>query len=242
MADAPEWLLVFVRVSACACRCRHCDFDAPGTDVAIPVEGMIELLTPHVEAQAGRLAVVFRDAPLADPDLPRRIRWLRERDVEGWLSIPANGFPHRPADEWRAFLREIRAAGTEYLEFTLYGLAGTHDRFAGRPGDFDALLDTGRLWRNLGGRNLFAIVPHAENLEEIEALRSLVNEEFGEPCRPAPFTDQGRGAEIAHLRSDAAEVAKLFELDSLPTAQVPPVRRIVMEPGELPAEMERPLK
>jgi hypothetical protein len=205
-----RWLFLYVRAAACASRCRHCCYRADGTERSMPVERIRRILEPFVEAGEG-LAVSVADSPLNYPELPDLNRYLRERGVEGWMSVPANGFRLRCAQEWRGLLRALRDAGTGTLELTLYGVEETHDRFARRPGDWDGIHTLADLWRKAGGTILWGLVPTKENLGELSALRELFATR-DEPVMPAQaFSFCGAGTRSEQLRLEAGDLDRLDE-------------------------------
>jgi len=138
------------------------------------VEPFVHLRDAH-RAPYGNLAVFLGDCPLNYHALAGGVRYLRERNIEGWYSIPVNGFRLRPVEQWRPYLEGIRAAGAEILEFTLYGRHDTHDWFARRPRDYAAIGELARLWRQeMGGRTSWSVFVHKANLHELDELHAEI--------------------------------------------------------------------
>ena len=115
----------------------------------------------------------------------------------------------------------MKAAGVATLQLTAYGLAKTHDSFAGRRGAFEDIVTTSRRAREHGVAWYAGIVLHEGSVGEVvEAQRLLASQD---PTGSAmvgwyPFMWQGRGRDAGRVRAgeyeripeEMRERAKLF--------------------------------
>jgi hypothetical protein len=131
---------------------------------------------------------------------------MREHDIEGWYSIPADGFRHQHMDKWRTDLEKIRESGTEILEFTLYGLDATHDSFVGVKGSYAAIHNLAKLWQELGGQTMWGVVAHQQNIGELEQVKTYVLNEYQQECPAWLWGYIGHGAQIEDLRLEEADL------------------------------------
>jgi hypothetical protein len=216
MPSNERWLMFFIRVAACDCRCRHCDFavSAAYPSIAMPtIEGFLD---PFVAARDagmapyGNLCAVMSDSPLNYPAFPEYAAYLKQHGIEGYVSFAANGFRFRTSEEWEPFLASLLRAGTEYLEFTFYGDREIHDEFAGRNGDFDAILSLASQWRALGGKiNATSVMVHKKNLTVISELRHKLTEACKTPCVARLWSYLGHASKAEDLRIDEGDLSLL---------------------------------
>lgn len=229
--DAPKrFLFLFLKTALCSCRCRHCLFAVSGRYPSLPVDQVARYLDPFVQARDagtipyGSLATFLGDAPLNYPDLAGGFSYLRSHDIECWYSVAANGFLFQSDERWRPYLQLLRQAGIEYLEFTLYGMGQTHDWFARRPGDFEAITNLAHLWQDeMDGRTSWAVFLHKRNLAEAEELVSKVGDEFGQPLH-ARLWDYLGFAATKSLEDLRLDVDDLEGLDAGTRAQLEGVK------------------
>ena len=74
------------------------------------------------------------------PDLADYIRFSREIGSPAGKFLQFNGFSFREEQKIRELLQMVVQEGIERIDLTFYGTQEYHDRFAGRSGDFDFLL------------------------------------------------------------------------------------------------------
>lgn len=218
MAAQDRYLFLFLKAAPCSCRCMHCDFAASGGSATLPSERVVEFVQPFIEARREgavpyrKLSVLVGDAPLNHPDLAMCVEYLKRNGIEGWRSLSANGISSRRLDEWRPFLESVRSAGTEFLEFTLYGRADTHDWFARRSGDHDHLHSLARAWRDLGGKAIWFVLVHKKNLHDTRDIQSEIQDTYGDRCAPFAAAYLGNAAKHEDLRLDEADLDSLDEM------------------------------
>jgi hypothetical protein len=210
-------VFLFIKAAPCACRCRHCCFAAISAVAPLSLEQTLTLVQPFISARDTSdgifrdLAVLLSDAPLNYPSLPDCNLFFRRNNIEGWYSIPANGFRYRQVSEWQPYLEALRESGTQRLEFTLYGQEDSHDQFSQRRGDFQAIRFLAHLWGELGGKTSWGVFIHKKNLSEIDGLRSHVMDTYQENCFVAVWSYLGRGAMLEDMRPEYDDIARLSE-------------------------------
>ena len=94
----------------------------------------------------------------------------------GMTHFMFDGIAIRKEAETQAFLLSLRTAGIRRLHFTFYGLPTYHDRFAGRKGDFAYIMQTAEIARTIGMSASAGIMVTMENLDQMEALISVLTD------------------------------------------------------------------
>lgn len=182
------------------------------------------LLTEKENAPFKNLAVHVGDCGLNHKNLPEYLTYLRQNNIEGWYSIPADGFRLQKPEKWQPYLEKLREAGTEILEFTLYGKDSTHDSFAGFRGSYLAIFSLADLWIQLGGKTEWGLVLHKNNLTEVSDVRAEISARFGSACPASLWDYLGWGTASENLRIDREDLLRLdtsvhTELSPLKTEQ-----------------------
>ncbi len=214
MRDDGRTLFLFPQAAPCSYRCKHCDFAASASFDAVPLNRLIEMVRPFVEARDRRdapyknLAVHLGDCPLNHPELSGWVAFLRQHNIEGWYSIAADGFRAPQFWDWRPYLEALRQARTEFLEFTLYGKGRTHDAFAARKGSYTAIRAVADLWREVGGKTIWFVFAHKDNLAELDEIRAEIAEAYQTDCAVHLWSYLGRGASIEELRLEAEDLRR----------------------------------
>ncbi|MDR2687790.1 MAG: hypothetical protein LBB75_08545, partial [Oscillospiraceae bacterium] len=154
------------------------------------------------EALARRIHEALPELPLSYtcgycydyPQLARNIAFNRELGFAGAGYLQINGIAMREPGELRAWLGGLRASGAHSVDTTFYGLEPAHDKFAGRRGDFQFLLQILPAARELGYQEQVTFPLTEENKDDLGPLLTLLE---GEGC--ARFSGylpdyRGRGA------------------------------------------------
>ena len=158
------------------------------------------------------MAVYIGDCALNFDDFPKVVLFLKTHHIEGWRSVAVNGFHKRPDREWKWYLQALREAGTEMLEFSLYGLPKTHDWFAGYPGSYEDIQKVAELWYEIGGEVLWSIFVHKQNLKEIAELRRELQTKYSAEGEVVVWDYLGWGAYSEALRIEAGDLQALGEM------------------------------
>lgn len=198
----------------CCCRCRHCSLSSGGPISAVPFERAKALAIRFVHWREEEQAQDFTVDLLASHrvDSPLEKDCLRFAKAYGGFSpfLPLNGSQFRAQDEWRALLTDLREEGATHITTTFFGLPETHDRWAGRQGDFDHLLSLARASSQCGMPHSQLIFLSRDSIPELpsllEALDALPNREE----RHIGLWDyRGRGKALESQRVTSADVQAL---------------------------------
>jgi len=226
-----RWVFLLIQAVPCSYYCKHCLF-APskhfkamsGSNVIGAIQPFVDFLQ-NAQSPYQHIAVHVGDCALNLDDFPTVVRFLKEHNIEGWKSIASDGFRRRTWQSWMSYLQELRQAGTEILEFSLYGRHRTHDWFAGVKGSYKAIHSLAELWHRVDGKTLWGIFVHKRNLTEVSKLCFELRERYGAECSVATWSFLGWGVQIENLRIEKRD---LEQLDSL----------LVNNLGELKTERE----
>lgn len=106
------------------------------------------------------------------PDLPNAIRFLQETNSPGGEFLQFDGMQMRTREELDALLTRIADLGVKLIDFTFYGTKEYHDKFAGRKGDFELMMDSMEIALEKGLNVEVGIPITKVNLSQIDALLS----------------------------------------------------------------------
>jgi MoaA/NifB/PqqE/SkfB family radical SAM enzyme len=122
-----------------------------------------------------------------------------------FMATNGAGLARRPDEEWQA----LKSLGFDWLSFTLYGFEESHDRFAGRKGSYQDIMQTIER-ANAHEINWYAgVLLHKGNVSEVETLVPRLKEMGAKTAGVFPAMWQGRAMELARL--DRADIEKLPE-------------------------------
>lgn len=128
----------------CRCRCRYCLLAYSGRTVGVDYERgrrFTERFFRQLEEQRPDLGRYFYIGYCMDtPELADYIRFCRRIGSPGGTFLQMNGLGIRDEAETERFVDGMAREGIRLVDMTFYGQRDFHDRFAGRPGDFDYLL------------------------------------------------------------------------------------------------------
>ena len=197
----------------CHCRCRYCllswDGKANGVDEARGREAARAFFDWMRANRPGiRFAYSFGYC-MEHPHLAQAIAFLREIGSPGATFLQMDGMAMRDEAGAAALAETIARAGVEQLNFTFYGLADYHDRFAGRRGDFALMLRMLRSARTQGLSVSARIPLTCENAGQAEALVALLQAEgVGQTSLFVPH-EEGRGGTLNPVRFSDEAYARL---------------------------------
>lgn len=139
------------------------------------------------------------------------ITFSRETNSPSADFLQLNGLKLRDEANTDSFVSELVDAGIKLIDLTFYGLRDYHDRFAGRPGDFDFLV---RILQSAHKHSLpthISIPVTKENAGMMEELITLLESLCcGEIGLFLPH-GKGRGRSLKSLRLTAEDLAGLSE-------------------------------
>lgn len=132
----------------CSCRCRYCLLSYGGRPVGVDYRRgrrFTERFFGELEAVRPDLGRTFYIGYSMDtPELSDYIRFCRDIGSPAGEFLQLNGLRLRDERETERFAGELSGLGIRSVDLTFYGLRESHDRFAGRAGDFDFLLRLAR--------------------------------------------------------------------------------------------------
>ena len=106
------------------------------------------------------------------PDLPNAIKFMQETNSPGGEFLQFDGMKMRTRDELDSLFTSIAELGVQLIDFTFYGTKEYHDKFAGRKGDFELMMDSMEIALDKGLNVEVGIPITKENLSQIDALLS----------------------------------------------------------------------
>ena len=139
------------------------------------------------------------------PDLKGAIRTLRRLGGPAADYLQCDGMKMRSDTECMELMDMLREEGIKQLNFTIYGLADYHDRFAGRKGDFELLM---RMMRAAKASRLpfsTGIPLTAENIHQVDNLVSILQEAGSEKVFLTIPHEEGRGKLLRDVRLSMQE-------------------------------------
>ena len=128
----------------CGCRCRYCLLAYSGGTVGVDYargKRFTERFFDELERCRPDLGRNYYIGYCMDtPMLADYIRFCQRIGSPSGTFLQLNGLAIRDRAEARRFIGEIARAGIRSVDMTFYGQRAYHDRFAGRPGDFEHLM------------------------------------------------------------------------------------------------------
>lgn len=127
----------------CGCRCRYCLLAYSGRTVGVDYERgkrFTERFFRRLEERRPDLGRFFYIGYCMDtPMLADYIRFCRDIGSPAGTFLQTNGLGIRDEAETERLVGGIAREGIRLVDMTFYGQRDFHDRFAGRPGDYDFL-------------------------------------------------------------------------------------------------------
>lgn len=158
------------------------------------------------------------------PNLPEAIRFMQETNSPGGEFLQFDGIKLRTREELYELLGTIKELGVKLIDFTFYGTKEYHDKFAGRKGDFDLMMNSLEIALELGLDVEVGIPATKENIDQIDELLNLLPEDR---IRIFVFTPHSGGRGISLLDSKitvddyenmSSKVQKYFDRNKNKTA------------------------
>lgn len=223
----------------CGCRCRHCLLSYDGT---VPGAGYTrgKEIARRAAAESTVPFSYYIGFCMDTPDLLDYIAFCQEIGSPGGSFLQMNGLRIRTAEETESLVREIREAGIQQIDCTFYGLPPYHDRFAGRPGDFDFLLSILRAAETAGLPVKCSLPITEENAGQMEALLPQLEAYQPQEIRFFLPHSKGRGWYLEEQRLQASTLQKLppWVQTHMPTVRTQTEAMWIAE-GAFPAPTER---
>lgn len=177
-------LTIEANTSPCVNICRYCYVgDRDETFAKFPVDRWMAFVQRFVDwkAQAGEDAPVIHHGfpgPSYNFDLDtyRRLNdWFVKRFDEPLASIMLGGLKMRPGQEMRQWLAERQALGLKHIHASFSGFGAHHDRWVGKRGEFEFLLQTFRCAIELGLQVATTLFVTKSSLPDLERLADTLD-------------------------------------------------------------------
>lgn len=163
----------------CGNRCAHCllawDGQVTGADYDQSVR-YAERFSEWIRANRPEISLDFYFGFAMDhPDMGRAVRDMQRISSSAGRYIQADGMRMRDEAQCDAYMRAAAGYGITMFNFTLYGMGEAHDRFAGRPGDYDLILRMMTAARRNGIPVSAGVVLTEQNARDSEQLDCLLD-------------------------------------------------------------------
>lgn len=104
------------------------------------------------------------------PKLIDAIKFMQEINSPMGEFLQMDGLKMRSNDQLYSFLNDIKNAGIKLLDFTFYGNREYHDKFAGRIGDYNLMINSINIALELGIKIEVGIPAYKSNLNQLDEL------------------------------------------------------------------------
>jgi len=200
----------------CHCRCRHCLLFSGARLSSVPYEraaGIAERFAAWRKTLAGEAPEVqFGFSYCCGyPELRNYLGFCRDLGCPVTY-MPVNGIRLRSEPEIEEFLAMLADGAVKRVNLTFYGMKEFHDRFAGREGDFDFLLEIARLVPRHGLERCESIYLLADSLAEIPSFLGELDRIPGLASRSMFTCDyRGRAKRLEEQRPTMEDIARLSD-------------------------------
>ncbi len=143
------------------------------------------------------------------PHLTDAIDFARRIGSAGGEFLQLDGLKFRNQEELTQWLQSIQAHGIRTIDLTFYGTQAYHDRFAGRNGDFQYMLNILGQANALGLDVNISIPITNENADQMEQLLDIFDGFTIHNLRIFVPHREGRGASLENIRLTAPQLEKL---------------------------------
>lgn len=197
----------------CHCHCRYCLLSWDGRTIGADYERSeryAKRFYDWIREKRPDLSFTFSFGySMEHPMLFRAIDFMRSIGSPGGEFLQFDGMRLRNREELQRLTADLAKHGIKQLNFTFYGEREYHDRFAGRRGDFDLMLDTARAASEVGLQISAGIPLTKENACAVDTLTEFLRGEGFE--RTALFIPhgEGRGAALDPIRFSASDYVRL---------------------------------
>ena len=165
----------------CYSHCRYCLLSWDGKCLGVEYERSVAYSRRFYEW----LKITHKDInftyyfgySMDHPALPNAIRFMQETNSPGGEFLQFNGMQMRTRAELDTLFTTIAELGIKLIDLTFYGTKEYHDRFAGRKGDFDLLMDSMGIALEKGLNVEVGIPVTKENLSQIDELLTQLPED-----------------------------------------------------------------
>ena len=197
----------------CFNRCRYCLLSWDGKTVGTEWKrstALAERFIKEIKEARPQVNISFTYGySMEHPDLINAVQTLRRLGSPMADFLQCDGMAMRDEEQCRELMKTLKEAGVRSLNFTVYGLAEYHDRFAGRHGDFDLLI---RMMRTAHASELpfsSGIPITKENIQETDELISLLKAVGNSKITLFIPHEEGRGKSLNPIRIQRQDLSVL---------------------------------
>ena len=108
------------------------------------------------------------------PNLREAIKFMQEMNSPGGEFLQFDGMRMRTKPELHQLLGDLKELGIKLIDFTFYGTKDYHDRFAGRKGDFELMMNSLEISLEKGLNVEVGIPITKENITQIDSLIEML--------------------------------------------------------------------
>ncbi len=197
----------------CSCRCRYCLLSWDGNCIGADYqrsEAVAKRFHDWIKEYRPELSFNFCFGYSMDhPQLIRAIDFMNSIGSVSGRFLQMNGFAFRSPEAQERLMHELAAHGVEAMNFTFYGTEATHDRFAGRAGDYRFLLSMATAAIRAGIRVSAGILLTTENIRQTDELVSVLKDVGLAETRLFIPHEEGRGCLCSDIRCSEKEIELL---------------------------------
>ena len=144
------------------------------------------------------------------PRLMEAILFMQETGSPGGEFLQLDGMKIRSKDELQDLFEKLKDAGIKMVDFTFYGTKEYHDKFAGRQGDFELMMNSLGIALQKGIDIEVGIPVTKENLQQLEELVELFSVKTKRLFLFTPHSG-GRGVHLLSSKITASDYETLGE-------------------------------
>lgn len=191
----------------CHAHCRYCLLSSDGSVTGVDYERgkrLAERLIRELKECREDLRSYYYIGYCMDSEhLMDYIHFSREHAGPSAHFLQMNGIRLRSQSEMIKMIGDLHNAGVDTIDLTFYGTKEYHDKFAGRSGDFAALISVLDIAESCGMKVHVSCPLHKENVGQAEELLILLGN--GRELSFFLPHAKGRGCSLNHLRLDLAD-------------------------------------
>lgn len=144
------------------------------------------------------------------PKLFDVIKFCQETNSPSGRFLQFDGMKKRNKEELKEFILKLKEAGIELLDFTFYGTKEFHDKFAGRSGDYELMMDSIDVALKIGINLEVGIVVTKNNLNQLDELVNIFELRNIKVFLFTPHS-QGRGKNLIKSKISIDDYNKLSD-------------------------------
>lgn len=199
----------------CNCHCRYCLLSWSNKLVGVDYDRSVKYAKRFYdwmqEHYPEKKLIYYYGYSMEHPHLLESIDFMKSIGSPSGEFLQFDGMRMRNEAEIEELLMEIMAHGIKLIDLTFYGTREYHDKFAGRKGDFDFMINVLSAANRLGLSVNVDIPLTQENAGQIDELVNLFSSyELSKMSLFVPHAE-GRGVSINAIRFRKEDYEKLSE-------------------------------